>query len=74
MGRRPDSNAPGPGARAFAAPRRLPVRRLVEAAAGKLAVSTHAGQPAHVRYLDTFDRRLRRAGVVLEHVALPSAR
>ena len=69
MGRPPDSNAPGPGARAFAAPRRLPVRRLVEAAAGKLAVSTHAGQPAHVRYLDTFDRRLRRAGVVLEHVA-----
>ena len=70
MGRRPDGNTPGPpGARAFAAPRRLPVRRLVEAAAGKLAVSTHAGQPAHVRYLDTFDRRLRRAGVVLEHVA-----
>lgn len=30
-----------------------------------------AGQPVHVRYLDTFDRRLRRAGLVLEHVALP---
>ena len=70
MGRRPDSNTPGPEARSFAAPRRLPVQRIVEAAAGKLAVSTRAGQPAHVRYLDTFDRRLRRAGVVLEHVAL----
>ena len=69
MGRRTDGNTPEPAALSFAAPRRLPVRRLVEAAAGKLAVSARAGQPAHVRYLDTFDRRLRRAGVVLEHVA-----
>ena len=68
MGRRSDT-PPELEARAFTAPRRLPVRRIVEAAAGKLAVSMHAGQPAHVRYLDTFDRRLRRAGVVLEHVA-----
>ena len=68
MGRRSDI-PPELEARAFTAPRRLPVRRIVETAAGKLAVSMHAGQPAHVRYLDTFDRRLRRAGVVLEHVA-----
>ena len=67
MGSRAD-HPPGLEARAFAAPRHLPVRRIVEIAAGKLAVSMHAGQPAHMQYLDTFDRRLRRAGVVLEHL------
>ena len=40
-------------------------------ATGKLTPSTQTGQPAHVRYLDTFDRRLRHAGLVLEHVTLP---
>jgi len=58
---------------AFTVPRGLATRRVVELAAGKRAVSTQAGQPAHVRYLDTFDRRLRRAGLVLEHVTLPGA-
>ena len=67
MGRRSDT-PPELEARTFVAPRRLPVRRIVETVAGKLAVSMRAEQPAHVRYLDTFDRRLRRAGVVLEHV------
>ena len=57
--------------RAFAVPRRLASRRLVATALGKLAVSTQAARPAHVRYLDTFDRSLRRAGLVLEHVTLP---
>ena len=73
MGRRPDGSTPGPEARAFAVPRRYAGRRAVGVAAGKLAVSMRAGQPAHVRYLDTFDRRLRRAGLVLEHTALPGA-
>ena len=74
MGGRPDrSSTPGPEARAFAVPRRLAGRRIVEVAAGKLAVSMRAGQPVRVRYLDTFDRRLRRAGLVLEHAALPGA-
>ena len=72
MSRRTD-NAAALDACAFAASRRLPVRRVVAEAAGKLAVSAHAAQPAHVRYLDTFDRRLRRAGLVLEHVTLPGA-
>ena len=70
MIRRTDSN-PALGASAFAVPRRLAVRRLVAAAAGKLAVSAQAARPVHVRYLDTFDRGLRRAGLVLEHVTLP---
>ena len=56
---------------AFAVPRRIALRRIIATAAGKLAVSMPPGQPVHVRYLDTFDRRLRRAGRVLEHVALP---
>ena len=74
MGRRPDSSStPEPEARAFAVPRRLAGRRIVEAAAGKLAASMRAGQPVRVRYLDTFDRRLHRAGLVLEHTALPGA-
>ena len=73
MGRRPDGSTPAPEARAFAVPRRLAGRRIVEVTAGKLAVSMHGGQPARVRYLDTFDRRLRRAGLVLEHTALPGA-
>ena len=60
-------------ARAFAVPRRLAVRQAIATAIGKLAVSTRAGRRAHVRYLDTFDRRLRRAGLVLEHVTLPGA-
>ena len=58
-------------ARAFAVPRRLAGRRIIEIATGKLTVSVPTGQPAHVRYLDTFDRRLHRAGFVLEHVTLP---
>ena len=70
MSRRTHSN-PALGASAFAAPRRLAVRRLVAAAAGKLAVSTQAARAVHVRYLDTFDRGLRRAGLVLEHVTFP---
>ena len=70
MSRRAD-NAAALDACAFMASRRLAVRRIIAAAAGKLAVSTQAVQPAQVRYLDTFDRRLRRAGLVLEHVTLP---
>ena len=70
MSRRSD-NAAAPEACAFTAPRRLAVQRIIAAAAGKLEVSTQAAQAAHVRYLDTFDRRLRRAGLVLEHVTLP---
>ena len=72
MSRRTDNTATL-GACSFAAPRRLAVRHVVATAAGKLAVSTQAAQPAHVRYLDTFDRRLRRAGLVLEHVTLSGA-
>ena len=60
-------------ARAFSVPRRLAARRIIAVAIGKLEVSTHGGQAAHVRYLDTFDRCLRRAGLVLEHVAAPGA-
>ena len=60
-------------ARAFAVPRRLAAPRAVAVATGKLDVSIRAGQPAHLRYLDTFDRRLRRAGLVLEHLTLPGA-
>ena len=52
---------------AFAVPRRHSVRRLVAVAAGKLTISAQRAQSAHVRYLDTFDRGLRRAGLVLEH-------
>ena len=70
MSRRTHSN-PALEARAFAVPRRLAVRRIVATAAGKLAVSMQAGRPVHVRYLDTFDRCLRRAGLVLEHVTFP---
>ena len=69
MSRRSDNTAV-PEACAFAVPRRVAARELIAAAAGKLALAPHAGQPAHVRYLDTFDRRLRRAGLVLEHVTL----
>ena len=71
MSRR-SGNTVVPEACAFAVPRRVAARELIAAAAGKLALALHAGQPAHVRYLDTFDRRLRRAGLVLEHVALPA--
>ena len=60
-------------ARAFAVSRRLATRRVIETAAGKLPVSIQAARPVHVRYLDTFDRRLRRAGLVLEHVTLPGS-
>ena len=70
MSRRTD-NASDLEACAFAVPRRLSVPRIVAAVTGKLSTSTHAGQPVHVRYLDTFDRRLRHAGLVLEHVTLP---
>ena len=70
MSRRPDS-APAPDACAFAVPRRLATRRLAAAALGKLAPAVPPARPAHVRYLDTFDRRLRLAGLVLEHVTLP---
>ena len=72
MARRTDNTA-DLEACAFAVSRRLALRRVVAAAAGKLAVSTRAGRPVHVRYLDTFDRRLRCAGFVLEHVTLPDA-
>ena len=68
MSRRSD-DTPAFEAHAFTVPRRLALARIIEAAAGKIEVSASAGQPAHVQYLDTFDRRLRRAGVVLEHVA-----
>ena len=67
------ANNPDLGARAFAVPHRLSVRRIIAISTGKLTPSTHAGQPARVRYLDTFERRLRRAGLVLEHVTLPGA-
>ena len=70
MSRRTDDN-PTPEACAFAVPRGLAVPRIVAIALGKLTAPAHAGQPAHVRYLDTFDRRLRRADLVLEHVARP---
>ena len=70
MSRRSD-NDPTLEARAFAVPRRLAVRRIAAAVIGTPTVSARAGQPAHVRYLDTFDRRLRRADLVLEHVTLP---
>ena len=66
-------NASALDACAFAVPRRLAGRWIVAIAAGKLTVSTPGGQSAHARYLDTFDRRLRRAGLVLEHVTLPGA-
>ena len=65
--------ASSPEAHAFAVPRRFAVRRTVEIAAGKLTVSMQPARPAHVRYLDTFDRRLRRTGLVLEHVTLSGA-
>ena len=55
---------------AFAVPRHLAAQRIVTAAMGPLTVSVRTGQAVHVRYLDTFDRRLRRAGLVLEHLAL----
>ena len=70
MSRRTD-NAAAVDTCAFVVPRRLAARRLVATVLGKLAASTPAAQPAHVRYLDTFDRSLRRAGLVLEHVTLP---
>ena len=70
---RPTPNAAVLEARAFAVPRRVAVRPLIAAAVGKLSVSMPVGQRAHLRYLDTFDRRLRRAGVVLEHLTLPGA-
>ena len=60
-------------ARAFAVPRQLPGPGIIAIATGKLTLSTQAAQPAHVRYLDTFDRRLRRTDRVLEHVTLPGA-
>ena len=62
---------PTPEARAFAVPRGLAAPRIIAIALGKLTAPARAGQPAHVRYLDTFDRRLRRADLVLEHVTLP---
>ena len=70
MNRRTDSAA-ALDACAFVVARRLATRRLVATALRKLEVSAPAAQPAHVRYLDTFDRSLRRAGLVLEHVTLP---
>ena len=76
MGRRKGERRGGgsaPDAVAFAVPGRLAIRRIAVAAAEKLAVSTPAPQPVHVRYLDTFDRRLQRAGLVLEHRTLPGA-
>ena len=57
--------------RAFVLPRGLAAQPAIAIAAGKLTSSTHGAQPVHVRYLDTFDRRLRRAGFVLEHLTLP---
>ena len=72
MNRRSDNTA-ALEACAFTLPRRLAVLRIIAIVTGKLTASTHAGQPAHVRYLDTFDRRLRCAGLVLEHVTLPGA-
>ena len=70
MSKRADISAPS-DACAFAVPRHLALPTLMTAATGNLVVTTHAGQLAHVRYLDTFDRSLRRAGLVLEHVTLP---
>ena len=52
-------------------PRGLAIQRVIALAAGKLTPSTHGAQPVHIRYLDTFDRRLRGAGFVLEHLTLP---
>ena len=46
-------------------------RRLVATALGEFAVSAPTARPVHVRYLDTFDRSLRRAGLVLEHMTFP---
>ena len=57
-------------ASAFAVPRPL-VARIIAIATGGDEASTPVGRPAHVRYLDTFDRRLRRTGLVLEHITLP---
>ena len=57
--------------RAFVLPRGVAAQPAMAVAAGKLSPSTRGAQPAHVRYLDTFDRRLRRAGFVLEHLTLP---
>ena len=56
---------------AFVLPRGLSAQPAIALAAGKLTSSTHGAQPVHIRYLDTFDRRLRRAGFVLEHLTLP---
>ena len=70
MSRRSD-HPPALEACAFAAPRHLPAPEIIVIATGKLTPSTLAAQPAHVRYLDTFDRRLRRADLVLEHVTAP---
>ena len=70
MSRRSD-HPPALETRAFSAPRRLAVRRIIATAIGTPTVSMRAAQPAHVRYLDTFDRRLRRADLVLEHVTAP---
>ena len=70
MSRRTD-NAAAVDACAFAVPRRLATRRIVATALGKLAVAEHVARAAHVCWLDTFDRRLRCAGFVLEHVTLP---
>ena len=58
-------------ASAFVLPRGLAVQPAMAIAAGKLSSPSRGAQPVHVRYLDTFDRRLRRAGFVLEHLALP---
>ncbi len=70
MDRRADS-ATASDACAFSVPRRVAPRRVVATALGKFAGSVPAARAAHVRYLDTFDRRLRRAGFVLEHLTLP---
>ena len=72
MSRRSDP-PPALEACAFSAPRRLPAPEIIVVATGKLTPSTLAAQPAHLRYLDTFDRRLRRADRVLEHATLPGA-
>ena len=58
-------------ASAFVLPRGVATQRVVALAAGKRSSSTHGAQPVRVRYLDTFDRRLRHAGFVLEHLTLP---
>jgi len=70
MSRRTDAAA-ALDACAFAVPRRLALHRIVATALGPLAGAERAARAARVCYLDTFDRRLRRAGFVLEHVALP---